>query len=371
MIKVPLLDLKDQNTALEEEILEAIKKVVQSQQFILGKAVQEFEEKVAEYCGSGTAIGVSSGTDALLVSLLGLDIGPGDEVVTTPYSFFATAGSIARTGAKPVFVDIDPLTFNINPSLIQSRINSNTKAIMPVHLYGQCADMDPILDLAKDKGLAVIEDAAQSFGASYKNKQSGSLGTTGCFSFFPSKNLGGMGDGGLILVQDETLAQKIKSLRVHGANPKYYHPLLGGNFRLDALQAAILNVKLPYVNKWISSRRQNAQNYQALFSENNLDQYDVILPSEVIEGHTYNQFMIRVPKRDELREYLKAQGIITEVYYPHPLHLQECFSSLGYEAGDFPETEKACKENLALPIYPEMSEDQQQIVVNTIKEFYV
>ncbi|HLG30473.1 MAG TPA: DegT/DnrJ/EryC1/StrS family aminotransferase [Candidatus Brocadiales bacterium] len=383
---VPLLDLKAQYKTLRAEIRAAIDEVCESQQFILGPQVKAFEQEIALYSNTKHAIGVSSGTDALLVSLMALDIKIGDEVITPSYSFFATAGVIARLGAKPVFVDIDPLTYNINPSQIEKQITKRTKAIMPVHLYGQCCDMTPIIDIANRHNLSLIEDAAQAIGATLSRPSpskgedrrgwAGSMGDLGCFSFFPSKNLGGFGDGGMVVTNNPELAKKIEILRVHGSNPKYYHKVIGGNFRLDALQAAILQVKLKYLDKWTLKRQKNAETYNKLFIEAGLtgNGHDspVALPYTVQGNrHIFNQYVIRAKDRNNLQNFLKANGIGTEVYYPLPLHLQDCFSNLGYKEGDFPESEKAAKETLALPIYPELTQERQEHVVNKIKEFYL
>jgi dTDP-4-amino-4,6-dideoxygalactose transaminase len=308
---------------------------------------------------------------------MALGIGPGDEVITTQYSFFATAGVIARLGAKPVLADIDPRTYNLDPAKVEPAITSRTKAILPVHLYGQCADMEPILKMAARHGLAVVEDAAQAIGADYRDgRRGGSMGTMGCLSFFPSKNLGALGDGGMVVTNSADLAEKLRVLRVHGGKPKYYHNVIGGNFRLDTIQAAILNVKLNYLDGWTKRRRQNADRYRLLFKESGLLEKGMVLPRAVYAGtaaandHIYNQFVIRVSERDRLREFLKEQEIGTEVYYPVPFHLQECFASLGYKQGDFPESERAAKETVAVPIYPEITEEMQKTVVEKIREFY-
>lgn len=375
---VPLLDLSAQHKPLQAELLAAIQQVLESQAFILGPDVTRLEERVAAYSGAQFGIGVSSGTDALLVALMALDIGPGDEVITSPYSFFATAGAIVRVGARPVLVDIDPVSFNIDPSRIEAAITPRTKAIIPVHLYGQCAEMAQILVVAKRHGLHVIEDAAQAIGAEYRDgKRAGSMGIVGCFSFFPSKNLGGLGDGGMVTTNDAALAEKIRVLRVHGSKPKYYHSLIGGNFRLDSIQAAVLNVKLNYLDGWTARRQENARRYAQLFAESGLlERAEVELPTAVYaqsgvpHHHIYNQFVIRVPRRDDLMASLKAQGITTEVYYPVPFHLQECFKNLGYTRGAFPESERAANTTLALPIYPELTLEQQQQVVGAIQQFY-
>jgi dTDP-4-amino-4,6-dideoxygalactose transaminase len=366
-IQVPLLDLKAQYKTIRDEVHAAVDKVFESQYFINGPEVKQLEEAVAVYSSCKKAVGISSGTDALLCSLMALGIGPGDEVITSPYTFFATVGCIWRVGAKPVFVDIEPDTYNINAAAIEKAITKKTKAIIPVHLYGQCAEMDPILDLAKKHNLVVIEDAAQSIGAVYKNRKAGSMGTVGCLSFFPSKNLGGLGDGGMILTQDETLAKKIAIFRNHGMDPKYYHQYVGGNFRLDSLQAAGLLVKLKYLDSWSEKRRQNAKLYDQFFKGCDKITVPVIRPYNV---SIYNQYIIRIPgRRSELIAFLKEKGINTEIYYPLSLHEQECFKSLGYKRGDFPESEKAADQTLALPIYPELTEDQLRHVAAKIREF--
>lgn len=369
---VPLLDLRAQYASIKEEILEAVHAVLESQWFILGPQVRECQDRIAEYSSCRRAVGLSSGTDALLICLMAEEIGPGDEVITTPYTFFATAGCISRVGAKPVFVDICPKTFNVDASRIESRITAKTKAIIPVHLFGQCADMAPILELAERYGLTVIEDAAQAIGAEYKGRRAGSMGHYGCFSFFPSKNLGAGGDGGMVVTQDEARAEKLETLRVHGARPKYHHKLIGGNFRLDAVQSAIVNVKLRYLDQWTAGRQANAQHYRILFEESGLLARGCVkLPDEAPDSrHIYNQFVVRVRRRDELRAYLKEQGVGTEIYYPIPLHLQECFAELGYREGDLPESERAARETLALPIYPELDSEQKQHVVTCIADFF-
>ncbi|MGH7230764.1 MAG: DegT/DnrJ/EryC1/StrS family aminotransferase [Nitrospiraceae bacterium] len=375
---IPLLDLNAQHEPLHQDIMAAIEQTVRSQAFILGPEVTKLEERIASYCHAQFAIGVSSGTDALLVALMGSDIGPGDEVITTPYSFFATAGVISRLGAKPVLVDIDPATYNINPAKIEQVITTNAKAIIPVHLYGQCAEMAPILEIAARRRLHVIEDAAQAIGAEYRDgRRAGSMGLAGCLSFFPSKNLGALGDGGMVVTSDAELAEKIRILRVHGGKPKYYHKVIGGNFRLDSIQAAVLNVKLNYLDGWTKRRQENAQRYESLFAQSGLiEKPGITLPKAVYAQrgtphfHIYNQFVLRVPHRDRLMTHLKQRGIGTEIYYPVPFHLQECFRSLGYREGDFPESERAAKDTLALPIYPELTAEQQARVVEAIKDFY-
>lgn len=366
-IPVPLLDLKAQFATIESEVRAAMDRVLASQHFILGPEVEALEREVAAYSQCQYGIGVSSGTDALLVSLMAIDLQPGDEVITTPYTFFATAGSIARLGAKPVFVDIDPATYNIDPAGIEAVITPRTKAILPVHLFGQMADMDPILAIAERHGLYVIEDAAQAIGAEYKGRRAGSVGHLGCFSFFPSKNLGGFGDGGMVVTNDPGLADKVRLLRGHGARPKYYHKVVGGNFRLDALQAAVLRVKLKYLDEWTAARQRNAERYRRLFAEAGVD---IGLPHDAGYGrHIYNQFVIRSKRRDALMAHLKAQQIGTEIYYPVPLHLQECFAELGYRKGDFPASEQAAEETLAIPVYPELELTQIEAVVASIQNF--
>jgi dTDP-4-amino-4,6-dideoxygalactose transaminase len=376
-MKVPLLDLKLQYETIKEEVLRVTQEIYQSQYFILGPHVEALERKIAEYCRSKYAVGVSSGTDALIISLMAADIGPGDLVITSPYTFFATAGSIARTGAKPIFADIEPDTYNISPEKIEQVIvemsgteRNRLKGIIPVHLYGQCADMAPVLDLAKQYGLTVIEDAAQAIGAEYNEKRAGSLGDAGCFSFFPSKNLGAFGDGGIVTVNNEALNDKLRKLRVHGSHPKYFHQMIGGNFRLDALQAAVVSIKLKYLDGWTQARQKNASKYRHLFAAAGLDQM-IRLPIEKESRYIYNQFVIDVPeKRDELRNFLATADIGTEIYYPMPLHLQECFSYLNYKKGDFPVSEHAAQHTLALPIYPELVDNQLEYVVEKIKEYY-
>ncbi len=366
-MQVPLLDLKAQYKTIRDEIHAAVDKVFESQYFINGPEVKQLEDAVAAFSSCKKAVGVSSGTDALLCSLMALGIGPGDEVITTPYTFFATVGCVWRVGAKPVFADIEPDTYNINPAGIDKVITKKTKAIIPVHLYGQCAEMDPILAVAKKHNLFVIEDAAQSIGAIYKNRIAGSMGTVGCLSFYPSKNLPGLGDGGMILTQDEQLAKKIAIFRNHGMDPKYYHRYVGGNFRLDSLQAAGLLVKLKYLNSWSEKRRQNAKLYDQLFKGCDKITVPVIRPYNV---SIYNQYIIRVAaRRNDLMNFLKENGIGTDIYYPLSLHEQECFKSLGYKRGDFPESEKAADQTLALPIYPELTEEQLRYVATKIRVF--
>lgn len=369
-MKVPLLDLKPQYTAIKEEVLAVTTEIYEGQHFILGPKVEALEREIARYCQCEYAVGVSSGTDALLISLMAAGIGPGDEVITTPYTFFATVGSIARLGAVPVFVDIEEDTYNLAPHFIKDKITDRTKAIIPVHLYGQCCNMDPIVTLAMEHDLVLIEDAAQAMGAEYKGQRAGSMGTMGCFSFFPSKNLGAFGDGGMVTTCSESLYESLKILRVHGSSPKYYHKLLGGNFRLDALQAAIILVKLPYLDKWTTARQANARRYRELFRREGLDR-TIRLPVERDGRHIYNQFVICVDdQRDQLKDYLQEAGIGTEIYYPVPMHIQPCFNHYYGEKGDFPRAENAADKTLALPIYPELTEEQQAFVVKTIKAFY-
>ena len=441
-MNVPLLDLRAQYLSIKPEIDAAIAEVLASQRFILGPQVKALEEAIAQYCNCAHAVGVSSGTDALLISLMAEGIGPGDEVITTAYSFFATAGCIARLGAKPVFCDIDPVTYNLDPSKIEELLTKNQKprtknckAILPVHLYGQMADMDPIMDIAKRHNLVVIEDAAQAIGAEApqalsskfvvsgfsspnhepetKNqklptvRRAGSIGEYGCFSFFPSKNLGAFGDGGMVVTNDADRADKLRVLRAHGSKPKYYHKLVGGNFRLDTLQAAIVLAKLKHLDDWTAARQANAARYDRLFEESGLVSSGLISlprvpsPKSLVSGssspdqepgtrnqeppaagtkdheprtknqprHIFNQYVVRVPRRNELQAFLKERGIGTEVYYPLPLHLQECFAFLGHKPGDLPESEKAARETLALPVYPELTDDQARHVVDSITAF--
>jgi dTDP-4-amino-4,6-dideoxygalactose transaminase len=369
MIKVPLLDLRAQYATIRSEVREAIDRVCESQHFVLGSEVTALEEEIAAFCGVRFAIGVSSGTDALLAALMAIGVGPGDEVITTPYSFFATAGVIARAGARPVFVDIDSTTFNLDTQAACSKVTSRTKAIIPVHLFGLCANIDPVLSVAEEHGIFVVEDAAQAIGAiDEQRRQAGTVGHIGCFSFFPSKNLGAFGDGGMVVTGDAELAEALRMLRVHGSKPKYYHRIVGGNFRLDTIQAAVLRVKLKYLMRWTQARRNNAARYRLLFSEMGLPEW-ISLPEDR-PGHIYHQFVARMPDRDRLKAFLQERGIETEIYYPLPLHLQECFRGLGYQRGDFPRAEAAARDSLALPIYPELTEAQQRYIVSQIKEFY-
>lgn len=388
-MKVPLLDLKPQYKSLKREIDETLIRIAESQYFILGPEVDKMEKLLSEYLGCKHSLGVSSGTDALLIALMAIDIKPGDEVIVPTYSFFATAGVIARMNAVPVLADSDPITFNINPNEVEKKINSNTKAIIPVHLFGQSCNMDAIMEIARKKNIRVIEDAAQAIGVQYNDgRYVGTIGDIGCFSFFPSKNLGCFGDGGLVTTNDSHLAERLRILRVHGGEPKYYHKIIGGNFRLDALQAAIISIKLPHLDSWSEKRRKNAKFYSQLFIQNNLaeeegkTQFDsknkVLLPKAVYKDyssaaknfHIYNQYIIRVEQRDKLRKYLGEKEIGTEIYYPIPFHLQECFSYLGHKKGDFPVAEQQADTSLALPIYPELTDEQLTYVVHAIKEFF-
>ncbi len=370
-MQVPLLDLKEQNTALRPEIEAALGRVLDTNGFILGGEVAELEKELAAYCGTKHALGCASGSDAILLALMALDVGPGDEVITTPYSFFATVSSITRLGATPVLVDIDPVTYNIDISQVEAAITSRTKAIEPVHLYGQCSDMAALRAIADSHGIAIVEDAAQAIGAEEDGVQAGAMGTMGCFSFYPSKNLGGMGDGGFVTTNDDALAKKLRALRVHGSEEKYYHKYIGLNSRLDGFQGAVLRVKLPHLNAWTDARRVNADNYRRLFTDLGLAE-QIGLPAERKNAkHIYNQYVIRVPaRRDELRAFLTEKGVGTDIYYPLPLHLQTCFEYLGYKAGDMPESERAAIETLALPIYPELRSSQQEFVAESIAEFF-
>jgi len=369
-MRVPLLDLKAQYQTIKPEIDAAIRQVVESQHFIMGPAVAELETRIARYCGCAYGIGVSSGTDALLIALMALDIGANDEVIVPTYTFFATAGSVARLGAKPVLIDIEPDTYNLNPEAIERNITARTKAIIPVHLFGQCADMDPVRLIARKHNLKVIEDAAQAIGAEYQGKKSGSMGDAGCFSFFPSKNLGGFGDGGMVLTNNVDLAEKIRVLRSHGSKPKYYHKIIGGNFRLDTLQAAVLMVKLKYLDSWTDARQKNAKDYDTLFQDAGLLPTRVQIPVRKQTRHIFNQYVIRAERRDALQAYLKEKEVGAEIYYPVPMHLQECFATLGHREGDYPAAEEAARTSLALPIYPELTLEQKQYVVNCIRMFY-
>jgi dTDP-4-amino-4,6-dideoxygalactose transaminase len=371
---VPLfdfLDLKAQFATIREEVMAAVTGVMESQQFILGSEVKQLEEEIGASVGAKHSIACASGSDALVLALMATQVGAGDEVITTPFTFVATGGSIARVGAKPVFVDIDPVTLNIDPRKVEEAITPRTRAIMPVHLFGLAADMGAIQMLAEPREIAVIEDAAQAIGAGYQGRQVGTIGTFGCFSFFPSKNLGGAGDGGLITTEDAALADRLRLIRVHGSKKKYHHEILGTNSRLDALQAAILRVKLRHLEAWTAARELRADRYRAMFREHGLDEFVTAPAGATADSrHVYNQFSIRCGRRDDLRDFLKRSGIPTEIYYPLPLHLQPAFGYLGHKAGDFPESEAASNEALALPVYPELTESQQNAVVKAIANFY-
>jgi dTDP-4-amino-4,6-dideoxygalactose transaminase len=354
---------------------------MESQHFILGPQVQECEKAIAAYSRCAHGVGVSSGTDALLICLMAEEIGAGDEVITTPYTFFATAGAIARVGAKPVFVDIEPVTYNLNPVQIISKITAKTRAIIPVHLYGQMTDMDAVMEVAGKHKLIVIEDAAQAIGAERNGRRAGSIGHYGCFSFFPSKNLGAAGDGGMVVTNDAQRAENLVRFRAHGSRPKYYHQVVGGNFRLDTLQAAVITAKLKHLDDWTISRQSNAKRYDRLFQSSGLKvadssqcsrngAADLFLPKVETNRHIFNQYIIRTPRRDQLKAALQEKGVGTEIYYPVPMHLQDCFSSLGYKAGAFPESESAAKETLALPIYPELTDQQAEYVVECVRDFF-
>jgi len=376
-MKIPLLDLKAQYASIKQEIRAAVDEVFDSQCFILGPKVTELEQEIARYSEASFALGVSSGTDALLISLMALGIEPGDEIITTPFTFFSTAGVISRLNATPKFVDIDPDTYNMDPGKLEPAITRRTRAVIPVHLFGQCADMDPVLETASKHALPVIEDAAQSIGALYKHKKAGSMSEFGIFSFFPSKNLGGAGDGGMVITRDSALYEKLKILRVHGARSKYYHKIVGGNFRLDALQAAVLLVKFKYLDSWSEKRRKNAAFYNKLFAQSGLVEKGAIKPpveaykeSGDRNRHIYNQYTVRTRSRDKLREYLRQQGVSTAVYYPVPLHLQECYKDLGYLKGDLPEAEKASRSVLSLPVYPELTTSEQEYIVEKMSDFF-
>ncbi|MHB8869631.1 MAG: DegT/DnrJ/EryC1/StrS family aminotransferase [Thermoleophilia bacterium] len=381
---VPLLDLRAVHEPLAGEFRAAIDEVLRTERYIMGSNVVALEEELTGYCGTAFAYGVSSGTDALLLALMALGVGPGDEVVTTPYTFFATAGAVVRLGARPVFCDIDRDTYNLDAALVEEALTERTRLLMPVHLYGQVADMEPLVALAGGLGLAVVEDAAQAIGAEAGGRRAGSFGDVGCFSFFPSKNLGAFGDGGAVTARDPALAERLDILRQHGAKPKYHHALVGANFRLDAIQAAVLRVKLPRLDGWTAQRQMNAVRYRSLFVEGGLAarveggggsaalaEAPVVLPFEAPGGrHIYNQFVLRVRDRDRLLAHLRAHGVGTEVYYPIPLHLQECFCDLGYREGDLPEAEAAARETLAVPVYPGLTPAQQRRVVDVVRGFY-
>ncbi len=360
------MDLKAQYATIKDEVMQAITGVCESQSFCLGPAVAEFEEKIAAYCNSKYAIGVSSGSDALLISLMALGIKPRDEVITTPFTFFATAGSVARLGAKPVFVDVNPDSCNIDSDCIKEKITEKTRAIIPVHLFGQVAQMKPIMEIAKRHNLAVIEDAAQAIGATQGGVKCGNFGCLGCFSFYPSKNLGGFGDGGLVTTNNKNLAERIKLLRTHGENPRYFHQAIGGNFRLDSLQAAVLSVKLKYLDNWNQKRKQNAELYDKLFA-------DSPVKTPKIDSNNvsnYHQYTITVPERDRLQKFLAENEISSAVFYPKPLHLQDCFREAGYKEGSLPVAERLCGEVLSLPVFPELTAEQIEYVANTVLKFY-
>ena len=386
MTNVPLLDLKAQYAQIRADVMPIIEEVCASQRFILGEHVLALEAEVAAYCASAAGIGVSSGTDALLLALMALGVGVGDEIITSPFTFFATAGTIARLDARPVFCDIDPVSFNLSPhavaefierhcsvqggNLVNGATGGRIKGLMPVHLYGQSADMDPLMAVARQYHLKVIEDAAQAIGTEYQGVRVGSIGDIGCFSFFPSKNLGAFGDAGLCTTNDAELAESMRVLRVHGGKPKYFHAVIGGNFRIDELQAAVLRVKLKYLDGWTAARQRNAAYYTAAFAAADLDG-NLITPQAVVQGrHIFNQYVVRVQNRDALKDHLTAQSIGTEIYYPVPLHLQKCFSFLKHAPGDFPHSERAAAETLALPVYPELSQTQLDHVIASVADFY-
>ncbi len=369
-MKVPLLDLRPQHQSLRHELLAALERVIDSQQFVLGPDVQLFEQEIARYSGTRFAIGCASGSDALLLALMALDVKAGDEVITTPFTFFATAAAIVRLGARPVFVDIDRRTYNIDTSRVRAAITPRTRVIVPVHLYGQCADMTSLFEISEQHNLPLVEDAAQAIGAEDRGRRAGSIGLIGCFSFYPSKNLGAAGDGGMLTTDEERLAERLRRLRIHGGATEYHHNEVGINSRLDSMQAAVLRVKLKHLDSWSEARRQKAARYQQLFQEADLN-FELVSPYVRPEGlHIFHQFVVRTPQhRDALMKHLSDQGVGTKVYYPVPLHLQECFSYLGYREGDFPETERAARETLALPVYPELTDEQQLYVVETLRRF--
>jgi len=365
-MQVPLLDLKAQYATIKDEVLGAITDVCESQMFCLGPAVVQFEDEIAAYCGCKYAIGVASGTDALLVSLMALEIKPGDEVITTPFTFFATAGCVARLGAKPVFVDVDPISYNIDAMRIEEKVTDRTRAIIPVHLFGQVAQMKPIMEIAERHNLAVIEDAAQAIGATQNGVKCGNFGDLACFSFYPTKNLGAFGDGGLVTTNSETLFESVKLLRTHGENPRYSYKAIGGNFRLDAIQGVVLGVKLKYLDRWNEKRRKNAALYDSVFAGS-------LVRAPKIDSNnvsTYHQYTIAVPERDQLQKFLAENEISAAVFYPKPLHLQDCFAELGYRQGDLPVAERLCSEVLSLPVYPELRQEQIEYVANTVLRFY-
>jgi dTDP-4-amino-4,6-dideoxygalactose transaminase len=369
-MKVPLIDLRGQHQFLRPQLLEAVERVIDSQQFVLGSEVEALEEEIADYCTAEFAIGCASGSDALLLALMSLDLKAGDEVITTPFTFFATGASITRLGAHPRFVDIDPRTYNIDPAAVEAAITPSTRAILPVHLYGQCADMDALLEISKRHGLPIVEDAAQAIGAEDRGRRAGSMGHIGCFSFYPTKNLGGAGDGGMLVTSDPALAQRLRRLRVHGGKTEYHHDEVGINSRLDALQAAILRVKLKHLDEWSEARREKAALYTRLLEETdlNVEFTPPFVRSSV--RHIFHQYVIRAPQQsDEVINHLSLHGVGSKVYYPVPLHLQECFAYLGYHNGEFPKAESAAKQTLALPCFPEITEEQQRYVVDVLAKF--
>jgi dTDP-4-amino-4,6-dideoxygalactose transaminase len=370
LMKVPLIDLRGQHLALRSKLLEAVERVIDSQNFVLGSEVESLEKAIAEYSATTFAIGCASGSDALLLALMALDLKPGDEVVTTPFTFFGTAAAITRLGAVPRFVDIEPRTYNINPLQVEAAINSRTRAILPVHMYGQCSDMDPLLEIGKRHGLPIVEDAAQAIGSEDRGRRAGSMGRIGCFSFYPTKNLGGAGDGGMIVTSERALAQRLRKLRVHGSVNEYFHDEVGINSRLDAIQAAILHIKLNHLDEWSEARRDKATFYTALLEESG--QAGEFVPPFVRPEarHIFHQYVIRVgPRRNELMKHLSHHGIGSKVYYPIPLHLQTCFAYLGYQNGQFPEAERAALETFGLPCFPELTEEQQRYVVDVLAKF--
>ncbi len=370
-MNVPLLDLKEQNALLRPEIEAALGRVLDTNGFILGGEVAELECELAGYCGTKYAIGCASGSDAILLALMALDVEPGDEVITTPYSFFATVSAITRLGAVPVFVDIDPITYNLDVSQVEAKITSKTKAIEAVHLYGQCAEMDALRSISEKYGISLVEDAAQAIGAEENGIRAGAMSDVGCFSFYPSKNLGGMGDGGFVTTNDDGIAKKLLALRVHGSEVRYYHKYVGINSRLDGFQGAVLRVKMPHLDTWTDQRRTNAENYRSLFTDLGLTEQIGIPIERENAKHIYNQYVVRAPgRRDDLKAFLTDKSIGTDIYYPVPLHLQECFAYLGYTPGDMPESEKAALETLALPIFPELRLEQQEYIAAAIAEFF-
>jgi dTDP-4-amino-4,6-dideoxygalactose transaminase len=372
-MQVPLLDLKRQHEELREELREAVGRVLDSQQFILGEDVRRLEEELAAYTRARHAVGCGSGSDALLLALLALDVGRDDEVVTTPFTFFATAGAIARTGARPVFADIEPRTYNVDPARVEEVLTERTRGVMPVHLYGQCAEIEALVRACEARGLPVIEDAAQAIGADdEEGRRAGSIGAIGCFSFYPTKNLGAAGEAGLVTTNDDALAGRLRRLRVHGGATEYHHEEVGFNSRLDTIQAAVLRVKLPHLDRWSDARRERAESYTRMLSDAGLEEF--VTPPYVVAGarHIFHQYVIRVHdgRRDALLEHLKTNGVGTKIYYPVPLHMQPCFAYLGHKEGDFPESERAARETLALPIYPELTREQQEYVVETVRRFF-